>query len=82
MEELEPGCYGVYEGGKLQTSRYWQLRDRVPETAAVMTGGPVQGGELDEEKVIRRMTGTMQGRLESLPAVARRAAIRQGRQRR
>lgn len=29
MEELEPGCYGVYEGGKLQTCRYWQLRDRV-----------------------------------------------------
>ena len=27
--EIEPGCYGVYENGKLQITRYWQLRDRV-----------------------------------------------------
>ena len=26
--EMEPGCYGYYEDGKLQLSRYWQLRDR------------------------------------------------------
>lgn len=28
IEELEPGCCGYFEGGKLQTRRYWQLRDR------------------------------------------------------
>lgn len=26
--EIEPGCCGFYENGKLQLSRYWQLRDR------------------------------------------------------
>ena len=26
--EIEPGCCGVYEGGKLRLRRYWQLRDR------------------------------------------------------
>ena len=28
IRELEPGCMGVYEGGKLSVIRYWQLRDR------------------------------------------------------
>ena len=26
--ELEPGCCGYYEAGKLQLSQYWKLRDR------------------------------------------------------
>ena len=26
--ELEPGCRGYYEGGRLSLSRYWKLRDR------------------------------------------------------
>ena len=26
--ELEPGCCAVYQSGKLQTRRYWKLRDR------------------------------------------------------
>ena len=28
MRELEPGCYGVYENGKLRIQRYWKLQDR------------------------------------------------------
>ena len=28
IRELEPGCYGWYEAGRLRTHRYWQLRDR------------------------------------------------------
>ena len=28
MQELEPGCFAVYEKGKLNVSRYWWLRDR------------------------------------------------------
>ena len=27
--ELEPGCCGYYEGGKLSVWRYWKLRDRM-----------------------------------------------------
>ena len=29
MQELEPGCYGYYEKGKLHISRYWKLTDRI-----------------------------------------------------
>ena len=28
IEELEPGCCGFYENGKLRVRRYWQLLDR------------------------------------------------------
>lgn len=28
MKELEPGCCAVYQQGRLQTRRYWKLRDR------------------------------------------------------
>ena len=28
IRELEPGCCGWYEDGKLSTERYWKLRDR------------------------------------------------------
>jgi len=28
IEELEPGCWGIYEDGKLSVHRYWGLRDR------------------------------------------------------
>ncbi len=28
IQELEPGCYGYFEEGKLTLYRYWQLRDR------------------------------------------------------
>lgn len=28
VAELEPGCYGYYEDGKLNWSRYWRLTDR------------------------------------------------------
>ena len=28
IRELEPGCYGWYEDGKLTVGRYWRLRDR------------------------------------------------------
>ncbi len=27
--EMEPGCCGYFEGGKLRMERYWQLRDRI-----------------------------------------------------
>jgi len=26
--EMEPGCYGVYQNGKLDLHRYWKLKDR------------------------------------------------------
>ena len=29
MLELEPGCCGYYDNGKLTIRRYWQLRDRI-----------------------------------------------------
>ena len=29
ISELEPGCFGFYEAGKLEIHRYWKLRDRV-----------------------------------------------------
>ena len=37
IRELEPGCMGFWEGGKLTVTRYWKLRDRehrdsLPET--------------------------------------------------
>lgn len=37
IREMEPGCCGYYEGGRLRLRRYWYLRDRVhtdsfPET--------------------------------------------------
>lgn len=28
IKEMEPGCFGYYETGKLEISRYWHLRDR------------------------------------------------------
>ncbi len=28
VRELEPGCFGIYQAGKLSITRYWQLRDR------------------------------------------------------
>ena len=28
IRELEPGCCGWYQGGKLEIRRYWQLKDR------------------------------------------------------
>lgn len=28
IRELEPGCFGFYEAGKLKIHRYWKLRDR------------------------------------------------------
>lgn len=28
VQELEPGCCGMYENGKLSVSRYWKLKDR------------------------------------------------------
>ena len=28
IQELEPGCWGYWEDGKLQIRRYWKLRDR------------------------------------------------------
>lgn len=31
MKELEPGCCGTYENGKLQIQRYWKLKDRIHE---------------------------------------------------
>ena len=29
VRELEPGCFGWFRNGSLQTNRYWQLKDRV-----------------------------------------------------
>ncbi len=28
IKELEPGCFGVYQSGRLATKRYWKLTDR------------------------------------------------------
>ena len=45
------------------------------------TGGPVQGGPVDDSRVAEQLTGTMQNRLQELPAVARRAVLKQGQER-
>ena len=37
--------------------------------------------EVDESRVAEPLTGTMQNRLHELPAVARRAVLRQGQER-
>jgi len=31
IHEIEPGCYGFFEKGKLSISRYWKLKDRIHE---------------------------------------------------
>ncbi len=41
IRELEPGCYGIYQAGKLSVTRYWSLQDRehresFPETVEIV----------------------------------------------
>ena len=40
--ELEPGCCGVWEKGKWQWKRYWQLKDRVHEESFEETAEQVR----------------------------------------
>ncbi|MDY3281693.1 portal protein [Dysosmobacter sp.] len=61
-----------------------ELRSRAaaePEGTSAGAGGPVQGGPVDESRVAEQLTGTMQNRLQELPAVARRAVLQQGQER-
>jgi len=37
IEEVEPGCYGIYEAGKLLCKRYWKLMDREHADSFVKT---------------------------------------------
>ena len=47
IKELEPGCWGRYEGGKLTTHRYWQLQDREHRESFEETAEQVKGLVLD-----------------------------------
>lgn len=42
MEELEPGCCGYWEGGKLHIRRYWKLKDRIHTDSFVHTAEAVR----------------------------------------
>ena len=42
IEELMPGCYGVFEGGKWQWKRYWKLRDAPHEDSFEQTSEKVR----------------------------------------
>lgn len=47
MQEIEPGCYGIYENKKLQIKRYWKLKDRVHEDGFDDTAQQVRALVLD-----------------------------------
>ena len=40
--ELEPGCYAIWQGGKLQIRRYWRLTDRVHTDTFMETADQVR----------------------------------------
>ncbi len=53
IEEVEPGCCGWYEGGKLRLRRYWRLTDREHRESFEETAEQVRYLVLD---AIRRQT--------------------------
>ena len=53
IQEVEPGCCGWYEGGKLKLRRYWKLRDREHRESFEQTVAIVR--ELVEDAIKRQM---------------------------
>ena len=53
IHELEPGCWAVWENGKLETRRYWKLRDAPHTDSFAETGERVRA--LVEDAVVRQM---------------------------
>lgn len=47
IREMEPGCYGVYEQGKLRITRYWKLTDRIHTSSFEETAEAVRELVLD-----------------------------------
>ena len=85
IRELEPGCYGYYQAGKLKISRYWRLRDREHREPFLETVEHVR--YLVEDAIKRQMvsdvpTGTfLSGGLDSsiITAVCAREQAKEGR---
>lgn len=55
LKELEPGCYAIYEEGRLQLTRYWKLTDREHRDSFEETAEQVR--YLLEDAVTRQMNG-------------------------
>ena len=53
IRELEPGCFGWYEDGKLRTQRYWKLRDREHRESLEETAEHIRSLVMD---AVRRQT--------------------------
>lgn len=53
IHELEPGCWAVWENGKLETRRYWKLRDAPHTDSFAETVERVRA--LVEDAVVRQM---------------------------
>ncbi len=47
IREIEPGCCGIYENGKLRIRRYWKLRDREHTESFEQTAEQVRALVLD-----------------------------------
>ncbi len=54
IREMEPGCCGVYENGRLNVRRYWKLRDREHTESFEQTAEQVRALVLDA--IGRQMT--------------------------
>lgn len=55
VEEVEPGCCGIYRGGSLRLHRYWQLTDRPHTDGFEETAEKVR--YLLKDSVLRQMNG-------------------------
>lgn len=55
--ELEPGCCGYFQGGKLSTYQYWKLRDRIHRDSFADTVAHVR--YLVEDAIKRQMVSDM-----------------------
>ena len=53
IHELEPGCWAIWENGKLETRRYWKLRDAPHTDSFAETVERVRA--LVEDAVVRQM---------------------------
>lgn len=53
MQEIEPGCYGIYENKKLKIKQYWKLKDRVHKDGFNETAEQVR--ELVLDSIRRQM---------------------------
>ncbi len=59
IRELEPGCYGIYENGKLRIKRYWKLTDREHREDFEATSEKVRELVLDAIRLQMEVDGSM-----------------------